>query len=111
MTARTPPRPPDDQANRQEGAGTPAPFSRRSDPSGTPEESVGSAAVPLLALDIPLNPRDLGLQFVDVVAQLLDPQRVEHQLFQPRALANRAVFFVDHCPSPVRLPASIIPPP
>ena len=76
--------------------------SRNSAP-GPLEERVRRAAMALLAIDVRLHPGDLRLELIDIVTQLLDPERVEHQLLQPHPLADRTVvLFYHHANPPIR---------
>src|ERR1700722_5912500 len=56
----------------------------------------------LLAVDVGLHPDDLRLEFIDVLTQFLDAERVDNQLLQPPPLAYRAFVLFQHVPSPVR---------
>src|SRR5271165_2657858 len=63
-------------------------------PSRPAEEGVGGGSMAAFAGNIGLHPGDLLAQLVDVVAQFLDPERVQDQFLQPRALAWRRVVVI-----------------
>jgi hypothetical protein len=50
--------------------------------------------VAAFAGDIGLDPGDFLAKFIDVVAQFLDPERVQEQFLQPHAFAWRWVFVI-----------------
>jgi len=60
------------------------------------EKRVGCGAVTVLPADIRLDPNDLGPQFIDIAAQLLDPQTVQQKRLQAAAFGQRFVFFAGH---------------